>query len=272
VADGTHTYTAVATDSAGNTATSTINVTVNASTGRGNQGGGNGAGTGSTSGTSRPGVTGAGSGSIGTGVIDGDAAAVCGINKLVLTDIFPLRGRTHVLGVAPSGTAGRKVAIVSGWNGRVVARVKVRRDLSFTAAFRLPPRSVRATSRARYYARLGARKSRALKFARRLYNTNINLRGRKLSFSGVVVGPLARPARTVVIRGAQACTALGSGVVLARAKPSRTGAFRVTLTLPKSLAGLPFVFLRAQTVVRTSTRSRRSMPTFGLTRRLRVSA
>jgi hypothetical protein len=81
--------------------------------------------------------------------------AACSADKLILTDVYPDGGRTRILGVAPAAAAGKQIAIVSAWNGKAVAKVKVASALSFGAAVALPPRALRFTNRVQYFAELG---------------------------------------------------------------------------------------------------------------------
>jgi streptogramin lyase len=195
-------------------------------------------------------------------------AVGCAANKLILTDVFPKAGRTRLLGVAPAGGAGKRVTIISTWNGRTVARTTVRADLTFTVAAPLPPSSLRLTNRARYVAKLGATHSRVLKFARRMYTTALTNQGRTITFTGVVTRPLATPAQAVTIRASASCSSIGTGKVVATVKPSAAGAFTARFDLP---AGQSTVFLRAQTRVRKHAGSRTTFPTFTLIRGVKLA-
>jgi streptogramin lyase len=108
----------------------------------------------------------------------------CSPNKLILTDVFQQAGKTQVLGVAPAATVGKTVTIVSSWNGKAVAKVQVGADLSFKATVPLPPRSLRFTNRANYFAKLGSARTGALKFIRRMYTTSITANGARSPSAG----------------------------------------------------------------------------------------
>jgi sugar lactone lactonase YvrE len=192
-------------------------------------------------------------------------AAACTAGRLILTDVYPRAGRTRVLGVAPASARGKRVTIVSTWNGKGVATATVAADLSFTASLPLPPPSLRATNKARYLARLGATKSAALKFSRRMYTTAITAAGATLTFRGTVTRPLTTPPSHVTIRAASSCATIGRGVVVATVTPTRSGTFTATFTLPPALQART-VFLRAQTTVRRTARSTTTSPTFTLVR------
>jgi hypothetical protein len=268
VADGSHSYSAVATDAAGTTTSNTVTVTVN-SQGCGGVSGFTGGGGSTTGGSTTGGGNGNGNGPRG-GAIGTQLAASCTVNRLVLTDVFPLGNRTRLLGVAPNARPGSKVAILSMWNHKVVATPTVQSDLSFSAAVRLPPTSLRLTNRARYVARSGGQTSLALKFARRLYDTRVVSSRSKVTFTGIVIKPLAKPVGKVVIRASRSCKGVANGAVVARVKPSSSGKFSVTFTLPKSLSAPGVVYLRAQTSVRKVARNRKLFPTFSLIRGVRA--
>jgi hypothetical protein len=169
------------------------------------------------------------------------------------------------MGVAPRGSAGKQVQIIASWSHKVVGRTRVHRDLSFNVTVKQPP--LHLSNKASYAARLGRQRSASLKFARRLYNVNVGTKGRRIVFRGSVTSPLAKPARLVVVRAVGTCSAIGRGRIVAKVKASRRGTFTARFTLPKQLAGIPIVYLRAQSVV---ARSGRKVPAYGLVRALRV--
>lgn len=195
------------------------------------------------------------------------APLACAANKLILTDVFPKAGRTRLVGVAPPAAAGKVVTIVSAWNGKTVARPKVRADLTFTASAPLPPRRLRSSNQARYGARFGKQRSLILKFARRMYTTAISTKGRTVTFAGKITPPLAKPVQKVVIRASASCSTIGRGKIVATVRPSPRGAFKARIVLP---AGSSVIFLRAQTRVRKNTRSRKTAATFTLIRGVRA--
>jgi virginiamycin B lyase len=192
----------------------------------------------------------------------------CAPNKLILTDVYPKGTRTRLIGVAPAGSAGKRVTFVSNWNHRTVARATVKADLSFTASAPLPPKRLRFSHRARYLVKLGKTHTSALKFARRMYTTAVTSSGRTVTFSGTVTKPLDRPPQPVTIRASASCSSIGSGTIVATVKPSANGAFRATFTLPP---GQSTVFLRAQTRVRKHAGSKHTFPTLTLVRGVRLA-
>jgi streptogramin lyase len=193
----------------------------------------------------------------------------CAPNRLILTDVFPKGRRTQIIGVAPAGSAGKRVTIISTWDGRTVARATVGADLSFAAATALPPARLRSSNRARYAAKLGSKRSGALKFARRMYTTAVTNQGRTITFSGTVTRPLDKPPRPISIRASASCSTIGSGAVVATVKPSASGAFSARFDLP---AGMTTAFLRAQTRVRKHAGSRTTFPTYTLIRGIRLAS
>jgi len=193
----------------------------------------------------------------------------CSPNKLVLTDVYPKGGKTRLLGVAPAGSAGKKVAFVSTWDNRTVARATVGADLSFSASAALPPSRLRYSNRARYFVKLGKSHTSALKFARRMYTTAVTVSGRTVTFSGVVTKPFAKPPQQVTIRASASCSTIGTGTIVATLKPSASGAFTAHFDLP---AGSSTVFLRASTRVRKHATSKNTFPTFTLVRGIRLAS
>lgn len=244
VASGAHAYTAVA-GVPGCMNTSTVRVNVNGSTSSG--GGGNGSGSGGSGGT------GSGTGSAGgTGTVSGAfvtaGALACTRSTFAIVDGYPAGHRAHLTGFTPAGTAGQKVQILGVWNHRVLATVLIKGDDSFTAAVKLPPAKLISGKRGAYVAKLARRSTAPFRFSRPLYNTKILVKTRKITFTGIVVGPLPAKRQKVVIRGADNCAGLAHGAIVARAQLSRGGRFKVTFTLPKSYHH-NIIFLRAQAVV-----------------------
>jgi hypothetical protein len=195
----------------------------------------------------------------------------CVAEKLSLLDVFSAAGRTHLIGVAPKSAAGKQVKILSAWNGKVVGRTTVAGNLSFTATVALPPRRLRGSARAGYLAELGSTKTAQIRFARRLYTTSITASGRAITLSGTVAAPLGKPIAPVRIRAASSCSGVPSGPVLATVTPSRSGAFKATVTLPAPLESGAGVYFRAETRVRRSFSSKRSVATTTLVRGIKLT-
>ncbi len=200
------------------------------------------------------------------------APAACVADKLILTDVFPQAGKTQVLGVAPAAAVGKSIKIFSSWNGMSVAKATVQPDLSFKATVALPPRSLRFTNRATYFAKLGKTRTGVLKFARRMYTTSITASGRSITFSGTVTAPLAKHIEPITIRVAASCASVAAGTVVATVNPTRSGAFSATLQLPPALQNAPKVYLQAQTRVRQNRHSKKTYPTSTLIRGVTLAA
>ncbi|HZU55965.1 MAG TPA: hypothetical protein VFA06_08875, partial [Actinocrinis sp.] len=269
----------------------------------GGSGSGGGSGGGSVSGTS---AGSGGSASAGKG-LGGVWLACTNPRTLALADVYAWGGRARLTGFAPLGSVGQLVTIIAAWNHRVLGRVRVLGDNSFRATVALPPRALRANrARGAYLARLGGRTSAALPFARRMYNTRIQIRfvrekvttfkrrrvhGRRrlvkvtkyisaetITFVGTVIGPLTTPRSSVVIRGARTCADVAHGPIVARAKVNSRGRFSVTFRLPRSLLRYRVVFLRAQSVgLQAVTRGKKAragrpkpVALFGITRGVHV--
>jgi streptogramin lyase len=198
------------------------------------------------------------------------APAGCAANKLILTDVYPRGGKTQVLGVAPAASVGKKVTIISSWNGKAISKTTVKADLSFTATLPLPPRSLRFTNRANYYAKLGSARTGKLKFARRMYTASVTASARTITFSGTVTAPLAKQIEPVTIRAAASCTAIAGGTIVATVNLKSNGTFSATFPLPPSLQNTATVYLQAATRVRQNTHSKKTFPTSTLIRGVRL--
>ena len=272
VSNGDHTYTAKVQTGCGS-ALAEVHVTVFAGTGNSGTGGSGNSGSGSSS------VSGASTGSNGNGnaSVNGLWLACTNPRTLSIADVYAWAGKARVTGFAPLGSVGKVVTIVAAWNHKVLGTATVLGDNSFRAIVALPPTGLRSNlKRGAYMAQLGTQTSAPLAFARRMYNTRIQIRfvkervtsykwrtiggKRKLvkvfkyisaetvTFVGTVVGPLTSPRQSVIIRGAPTCAGVAHGPVLARAKVNSRGRFSVTFQLPKSLLRYRVLFLRAQTV------------------------
>jgi hypothetical protein len=193
--------------------------------------------------------------------------AQCARGELRLTDVYGLRGRTVLRGVAGPGSVGAKVSIFATSSGKRVATTIVGGDLTFSTTAALPPRAIRNTNAARFQARLGRQRSLKLKFARRMTQTVARrLDPARVRIGGRVTAPLARPIAAVVVRASSRCPGRTSfrGTVVARGiHVQRNGRWTATVTLPPALRGTR-VFLRGQTTVRKTTRNPKRFATFTL--------
>ena len=155
-----------------------------------------------------------------TGVTCGSVAAAalgigrnCTTRRLTLIDVVQRGNRVQLRGAAdPRRFAGHTVRIVSRWNGRTVARLKVAASGLFTTKLKLPPSDVRHSNRARYQAFIGSERSLSLKLDRRMIVTSTRTAGtRKVTLSGRITGPLGTPVQRSASRaGSRAATSASS--------------------------------------------------------------
>ncbi len=186
----------------------------------------------------------------------------CTTRRIVLTDVIERGGRVRITGTADRRRfAGDRVSIVFAGTGRTIARPTVRSDGTFSATAPLPARSIRRSNRARYQARIGRERSLDLKLFRRMIITGARSSGGRLTISGRVTRPLARPVRSIELQRRVSCR--GGFRVVRRFRPRADGTFRVTTDSPPR--GQRAVY-RLETRVRKTTRNPKLFPTFTLPR------
>jgi hypothetical protein len=191
-----------------------------------------------------------------------DLVLGCTDRDVVLVDVVPVGGRVRLYGVADKRFAGRRVAIRSTADGRVVARPTVLADGTFRASAPLPPRRLRATNRARYRASVGDERSLDLKLERRLRVSDVRSAGGQVTITGQVTGPLARRARDRTITVQRRVTCRRSEVV-AKVFPRADGRFTARFAAPRGASAAVY---RLQGRVRVTERSAKLFPTFTLPR------
>jgi hypothetical protein len=194
-----------------------------------------------------------------------EQALQCTKRRLVLVDVHQRAGRVRLLGVADRRLIGRTVAIrfvrlSTHSRGRVVAHARVGRNGVFRATAPLPARKLRRSNRARYQAVLGRERSLRLKLVRRMTITSVRSGRGRVTISGRVLGPLASPARSIVVRRRVSCSRT---VVARRVRPDRAGRFRVTLAGPPRTLAATYRF---ETRVRRHASNPKLFPTFTLPR------
>jgi hypothetical protein len=159
-----------------------------------------------------------------------EQALSCSSRRLALLDVLD-RGRyVSLYGAADKRLAGKRIAIYSRANHRIVARPRVSKSGLFRARAPLPPARYRDTNVARYMATHGKDRSLNLKLHRRMVWTSIRSRHGKVILRGIVTKPFTSPPSTIVIRQRLTCH---KQVVVARLHPDANGRFQVTLKAPK---------------------------------------
>ena len=189
-----------------------------------------------------------------------DLALQCTSRRLVLVDVLERGGRVHLFGAADRRYVGRRVDLVYSRTGRVVARPVVAADGSFAATAPLPARAARRAGTARYRAVIGSERSLNLKLDRRMVVSDVTAANGKVTITGLVVRPLARPVAPIVVKRRVSCSRTE---VVARVKPSSDGAFRVTVDAPPGAAAAVY---RLSTRVRRTRSNPRTFPTYTLPR------
>jgi hypothetical protein len=184
----------------------------------------------------------------------------CTSRKLGLIDVLSRGSYTRLSGVADLRYVGRRVDVVSLWDGKVVARPIVLPDGTFQAKGALPPKAMRAGNRARYQARLGKERSLELKLLRRMLVDEMRSSEGKVTITGHIVRPLANPSSAITIKRRVSCT---KDVTVKTVTPDESGRFAVTIPAPPT--GQAAVY-RLQTTVLKHASSAKLFPTFTLPR------
>jgi hypothetical protein len=184
----------------------------------------------------------------------------CTSRKLALIDVLNRGNYTRLQGIADLRYVGKRVDVVSLWDGKVVARPMVLSDGTFQAKGGLPPKSVRRGNRARYEARIGKERSLNLKLFRRMLVDEMSSSKGQVTIKGRVVRPLAKPANAITIKRRVSCA---KDVTVKTVKPDESGRFSVTIPAPPT--GQAAVY-RLQTSVHKHADSPKLFPTFTLPR------
>ncbi|HEY3760078.1 MAG TPA: fibronectin type III domain-containing protein [Solirubrobacteraceae bacterium] len=235
-------------------------------------GGGSGSGGASTSGSGGSGTNagGASSSASSSSASSATASAVasekaiekvllgCSTRPLVLNDVVQQGNKVLLIGAAARAQAGKQVKIVFGSSDKVVATATVDPSGEFSTTAPLPPAKIRGGNGARYMAELGSLRSLDLKLTRRLALEPPSVAAGKVTLRGQVVPPLAKPVATVTVSQQVDC---GKTTVVARARPSANGDFKVTLPAPAGAQGARY---RLTSSVAQSRGSRHSFATYSL--------
>jgi hypothetical protein len=189
-----------------------------------------------------------------------EAQLACTTRKLRLIDVLQSGDHVELYGAADRSYIGRRVRIVSSWDGRTVATPMVAQDGTFRAESKLPPRSVRRTNLARYEAQVGDERSLRLKLFRRMLVTELSSEDGEVTIKGRVVLPLGTPIQEITITRRVSCT---HNAVVKTLKPDRDGHFSVTISGPPDEQAAVY---RLATKVPKSRRNPKLFPTFTLPR------
>lgn len=189
-----------------------------------------------------------------------DLALQCTTRDLVLVDVLQQGNRVKLLGAADRKLIGKTVSLRLAASSKVVATAKVAKDGSYTAYAPLPAKAIRNTNKARYQASIGKEKSLDLKLARRMIVSSLTSAGGKVTIAGRVILPLARPNASITLTRRVSCK---KSEVVKRFKPNANGLFSVTVDAPE---GTTAAVYRLSTVVRRTTKSNTTSPTYTLPR------
>jgi hypothetical protein len=191
---------------------------------------------------------------------EAEAFLQCSNRDVDLIDVYGSGSRTFVQGVAQRKYVGKTATIYLAHGKKKVGTVTVGEDGLFNKRVALPPKKIRKTNKARYYAVIEGKKTRSLKFARRMETRGLTATTQTVTFRGRVVGPLQRRQQSVTIKQRVSCK---SYKTVARVKPDSKGNFTVKIKAP---AGDGAVIYRAQTRVGKRVNAKRLSPTFTLPR------
>jgi hypothetical protein len=158
-------------------------------------------------------------------------ALSCSSRRLALIDVVDRGSYVALYGAADRRLAGKRIAIRSRADGRVVARPRVTKAGLFRARAPLPPARYRHTNSARYMAVYGSDRSLNLKLHRRMVFATVSSRHGRVVLSGLVTKPYTNPRPQIVVRQRLTCRRQR---IVARLRPGADGRFQVTLKVPKN--------------------------------------
>jgi hypothetical protein len=139
-----------------------------------------------------------------------------------------------------------------------VATALVAANGQFSTTAPLPPASLRDGNDARYQAESGSQRSLDLKLTRRLTLEPPEVSGHTVTLVGQVLAPLTEPVAAIAVQQELEC---GKTSVVERVKPSASGRFHITLTVPSAAkAGI----YRLTSTVRENTHSKQGFATYSL--------
>jgi hypothetical protein len=192
---------------------------------------------------------------------EAEAVLQCSNRPAQLIDVYGTNGQTYVQGVAIRKYVGKTATIYTRDGNKRVGKAKIRKTGLFSTRVPLPRSSVRYTNTARYYAVVGGKKTRALKFARRMKVLSLTTRKGKVTMKGQVVAPRFSSQPTILIKQRVSCKRYKK---VARVNPDSRGNFSVTFKAPSKKQGA--AIYRAETSVPANTVSTKPFRTYTLPR------
>lgn len=183
-------------------------------------------------------------------------AVSCMDSRVGLIDIRDKGDHVWVRGAADKKLVGRKVRIVSAWNGRTVKTTWVRESGYFKTRAPMPREAIRFSNDTRYVAMVAGETSNALKLHREMRFTKITTQGRKVTLQGRIFAPLAK-GELINIRQYVNCD---ERRIVERIAPRKDGTFKVTVTAPEEMNAVSYL---AYTEVLNDMRHKK-FPTFTL--------
>lgn len=193
------------------------------------------------------------------------AALACSKRNLTLINVLQHGNHTFIEGAAKPQLVGQTIPIFFTASHRQVAKAKVLPNGFFRTTAPLPPKAIRFTNSARYFARSGGETTLKLKFHRRMIVSGTTVGGGQVHIRGHIERPLANPIARIIIQRRVSCT---QTVDVSSVKPSKSGSFSITVAAPPNQQVGVY---RAKTVVRKNTRNPRRFPTFTLPRFITLS-
>lgn len=183
-------------------------------------------------------------------------AVSCMDSRVGLINIRDKGDHVWVIGAADKRLVGRKVRIVSAWNGRTVKTTWVRESGYFKTRAPMPREGIRFSNDTRYVAKVAGEVSNALKLHREMRWTKIEKTGRRVTLHGRIFAPLDK-GEPINIRQYVNCD---ERKIVAKAHPRPDGTFTVTVTAPKNMNAVSYL---AYTEVFNDMRHKK-FPTFTL--------
>jgi hypothetical protein len=178
---------------------------------------------------------------------------LCGRRQISLVRADAKGKRVVLSGLVASRFAGKSVTVRSNYSKTKLATVRANSAGQFTARIKAPPR--RLFNKARFVAQVDRFRSVALKLPQSLASSSVRLRGSSIELRGKVTRSLLGKRNAVVVRR----IVCGRYQTVGQAKPNRKGAYVVRFHAPVlSVAAL----YRAETRVLAKPGSKRYVKQF----------